>query len=64
METDDFKNAIVVLEKIALEQITAYMCSEAVWWRCHRSMVSDYLNNKKWNVLHIMAAVKVQTSLY
>ncbi len=64
METDDFKNAIVELEKIALEQTTAYMCSEAVWWRCHRSMVSDYLKANKWNVLHIMAVGKVQEHHY
>lgn len=37
METKEFECAIVKLEDIALEQPTAYMCSEAVWWRCHRS---------------------------
>jgi uncharacterized protein (DUF488 family) len=41
-----------------LKQRTAYMCSEAVWWRCHRSMVSDYLKAKSWNVMHIMAIGK------
>ena len=34
METDAFKEGIKDLEKIALKQQTAYMCSEAVWWRC------------------------------
>jgi len=46
METKDFENAIMNLENIALGQPTVYMCSEAVWWRCHRSMVSDYLKSK------------------
>lgn len=64
METVDFENAIVKLEQIALEQTTAYMCSEAVWWRCHRSMVSDYLKAKNWTVLHIMAIGKVQEHHY
>lgn len=32
------------------------MCSEAVWWRCHRSMVSDYLKARGWKVIHIMVA--------
>ncbi|CAN5322676.1 DUF488 domain-containing protein [soil metagenome] len=64
METDAFKNAIVKLEQIALKQTTAYMCSEAVWWRCHRSMVSDYLKAKDWNVLHIMAKGKAQEHKY
>jgi uncharacterized protein (DUF488 family) len=58
METDEFKNGIHELEKVALKQRTAYMCSEAVWWRCHRSMVSDYLKAKSWNVMHIMAIGK------
>ncbi len=64
METEEFKNAIVKLEHIALEQATAYMCSEAVWWKCHRSMVSDYLKAKGWTVLHIMAIQKVQEHKY
>ena len=54
METDDFKKGIEQLEAIAIKQRTAYMCSEAVWWRCHRSMVSDYLKLNGWAVYHIM----------
>lgn len=58
METDDFKTAVAALEAIAIKQLTAYMCAEAVWWRCHRALVSDYLKAKGWAVLHIMAAGK------
>lgn len=58
METDDFKNAIQVLENIALPQRTAYLCSEAVWWRCHRSMISDFLKLRGWTVYHIMETDK------
>ena len=54
METSAFKEGIKELEKVALKQHTAYMCSEAVWWRCHRSMVSDYLKVRGWKVMHIM----------
>ncbi len=54
METDSFAEGIRELTKISLHQKTAYMCSEAVWWRCHRSMVSDYLKADGWNVQHIM----------
>ena len=64
METTEFKNAVTHLGEIALKQTTAYMCSEAVWWRCHRSMVSDYLKAKGWNVLHIMGMNKVQEHKY
>lgn len=54
METDEFKEALKNLETIALKQRTAIMCSEAVWWRCHRSMISDALKVQGWKVLHIM----------
>lgn len=54
METDAFKNAAIQLAERALKQRTAYMCSEAVWWSCHRSMVSDYFKMNGWKVLHIM----------
>lgn len=64
METAEFEKAISVLQSIALKQTTAFMCSEAVWWRCHRSMVSDYLKAKGWTVLHIMAAGKVKEHPY
>ncbi|MGI8951018.1 MAG: DUF488 domain-containing protein [Chitinophagaceae bacterium] len=54
MQTNEFKKAVEQLEKLAQQQLTCYMCSEAVWWRCHRSMVSDYLKTKGWIVMHIM----------
>jgi uncharacterized protein (DUF488 family) len=54
METGDFKKGINDLQELADKERTAYMCSEAVWWRCHRSLVSDYLKSIGWTVLHIM----------
>jgi uncharacterized protein (DUF488 family) len=64
METDSFKEGIKNLELIAKKSRTAYMCSEAVWWRCHRSMVSDYLKVRGWKVWHIMAVGKEQEHPY
>lgn len=64
METSEFEEGIVKLEALALEKPTVYMCSEAVWWRCHRSMVSDYLKAKDWIVLHIMGVGKFQEHRY
>lgn len=58
METDEFKEAADQLEKVASNEITAYMCSEAVWWRCHRALVSDYLKARGWEVCHIMSTGK------
>ena len=40
------------------------MCSEAVWWRCHRSMVSDYLKAHGWKVMHIMDVGKEEEHPY
>jgi uncharacterized protein (DUF488 family) len=64
METYSFKEGITELEELALKQRTAYMCSEAVWWRCHRSMVSDYLKLNSWNVMHIMGIGKEEIHPY
>ncbi len=64
METETFREGILELEQIALTQRTAYMCSEAVWWRCHRSMVSDHLKAEGWKVMHIMGVEKADEHPY
>lgn len=64
MQTEDFKNAIEKLESFALQVHAAYMCSEAVWWSCHRSLVSDYLKIRGWQVWHIMDTGKATEHPY
>ena len=64
METDSFAEGMEELITIALQQRVAYMCSEAVWWRCHRSMISDYLKASGWDVQHIMAVDKASEHPY
>lgn len=64
METKEFDEGVNQLESIAVKQPTAFMCSEALWWRCHRSMVSDYLKAKGWEVLHITGPGKVEEHPY
>ncbi len=64
METKSFQHGAQELEKLALEKPTTMMCSEAVWWRCHRSMVSDYFKAKGWEVLHIMSLGKATEHPY
>ncbi len=54
METEGFRAGIEVLLALASRKRVAIMCSEAVWWRCHRSMISDYLKVRGIRVLHIM----------
>ncbi|TKK64996.1 DUF488 domain-containing protein [Ilyomonas limi] len=64
METAAFKEGMQELEMVAMKQRTAYMCSEAVWWRCHRAMISDYLKLHGWNVMHIMNIGKAEEHPY
>jgi len=64
METEDFSNAIKDLEFFGSKKRVAYMCSEAVWWRCHRSLVSNYLKFKGWIVMHIMGVGKAEEHPY
>ena len=58
METLEFREGITDLLSIARLQRTAIMCAEAVWWRCHRSLVSDYLKAKGIEVTHIVGIGK------
>lgn|SRR5690554_2647633 len=54
METKEFETALKQLKALAIKKRTAIMCAEAVWWSCHRSMISDALKVENWTVLHIM----------
>ncbi len=55
MQTPAFAKALEKLEKIAQKKRCVLMCSEAVPWRCHRSLVADALTVKKWKVFHIQS---------
>ena len=43
METDEFAEGVSELERLAARSDVAVMCSEAVWWRCHRRLLADHL---------------------
>ena len=59
METADFEAGIARLLSLSKNAgATALMCAEAVWWRCHRGLVSDYLKARGIEVLHIVNANK------
>src|SRR5262249_27419498 len=40
------------------------MCAEAVWWRCNRSLIADYLKARRVEVLHVLGAKKVEPHPY
>jgi uncharacterized protein (DUF488 family) len=54
METGEFNEGISRLTESAMLKPTAYMCAEAVWWRCHRALISDHLKADGWKVMHLM----------
>lgn len=55
----DFEEGLAKLLALAEERRVAIMCSEAVWWRCHRRIIADYLLERGVDVFHLMGADKV-----
>ena len=61
METEEFQQGIKRLLELARKAgPVAIMCAEAVWWRCHRSLISDYLKSHGVEVVHILDANKIE----
>jgi len=52
-ETPEFHTAISRLITLARGERTTIMCAEALWWRCHRSIIADHLTASGHQVLHI-----------
>jgi|SRR5262245_40182241 len=65
METEEFREGIKRLLHLAAKAgPVAIMCAEAVWWRCHRALVSDYLKVHGTEVAHILDANKTELHPY
>jgi uncharacterized protein (DUF488 family) len=64
MESEEFKKGIADLLEIAREKRTAIMCAEALWWRCHRSLVADFLKAEGAEVIHILDAQHTEAHPY
>jgi uncharacterized protein (DUF488 family) len=61
MASEEFRAGIDQLGGLASENTVAIMCAERLWWRCHRSLVSDYLAAcRGCEVLHIVEAGKIE----
>jgi uncharacterized protein (DUF488 family) len=58
--TVQFRAALGELRRLAQDHVCAIMCAEAVWWRCHRRIVADYLVANGESVLHIMGEGKTE----
>jgi uncharacterized protein (DUF488 family) len=65
METEEFRKGIERFLALAnKEGSIAIMCAEAVWWRCHRALISDYLKAHGIEVMHIIDANKTEPHPY
>jgi uncharacterized protein (DUF488 family) len=61
METEEFRGGIERLLDLANKfGPTAIMCAEAVWWRCHRALISDCLKTRGVEVEHIVDANRTE----
>jgi len=58
--TDTFGEGLGELIAIGRERRVAMMCSEAVWWRCHRRIVADYLLARGETVFHLMESGRIE----
>lgn len=60
--TAPFATGLARLRMLGGERRCAIMCAEAVWWRCHRRIIADYLLAGGENVLHILGPSHVDTA--
>jgi uncharacterized protein (DUF488 family) len=60
--TDEFRAGLRALCELARVDRCAIMCAEAVWWRCHRRIITDYLLAAGVHVEHIMGLGQVITA--
>ena len=58
--TDAFRAGLAKLRELGHMQRSAVMCAEAVWWRCHRRIIADYLIAAGETVFHILRAGHIE----
>lgn len=63
MRTEQFHRALDELIALGAECRTVIMCSEAVPWRCHRSLISDAITARGGDVQHILDSGTSQHTL-
>lgn len=61
--TEDFKVGFDHLLAVGRESRCAIMCSEAVWWRCHRRIISDHLLANSEQVFHLMGSGRIDPAV-
>src|SRR5690349_9991807 len=58
--SSEFKAGLDHLVEQGRKHRCVMMCSEAVWWRCHRRIVTDHLIARGEKVFHLMSSNKVE----
>ncbi len=58
--SDQFTAGLAELLAVSSTGRCAIMCAEAVWWRCHRRIIADYLLAKGRTVLHLMGSDRIE----
>ena len=58
--SNEFQLGLEELVALGRERRAAMMCSEAVWWRCHRRIVADHLLARGEQVFHLMWPDRVE----
>lgn len=59
----EFHVGLDQLLQLSADQCCAIMCSEAVWWRCHRRIITDYLLHRGRSVLHLMGPGRAEPAI-
>ncbi len=54
MTTENYKRGIEHIVSTSGRYRTAILCSEKLWFRCHRRYISDTLTEKGFQVIHII----------
>jgi uncharacterized protein (DUF488 family) len=60
--TQAFAVALDELLGLAAERPTAIMCAEAVWWQCHRRLITDWVLARGVEVTHILAPRRAEAA--
>jgi len=58
--SEAFRAGLAQLGILGKTQRCAIMCSEAVWWQCHRRIIADYLIAAGETVFHILAGHRIE----
>ena len=58
--SQSFRCGLARLRALGDERRCAVMCAEAVWWRCHRRIIADYLLAAGESVFHILGADRIE----